>query len=209
MNRRIIAVCIILLVAGAYIHFVKPVAVPLVKPFSEFPVVVGDWRMINEDRFSADILRVLKPTDYLARQYMNGEGRVVTLYLGYHGGDKGGGGIHSPKNCLPSAGWFLDSREKLNVHVPEGRNLEVVSSLMSKGGRAVLFFYWFQVREWAMTSEYALKAAALWNSLSARRKDESFVRVSMPVDGRGGEPSGTLVRFVQDFYPVIMEYLPS
>lgn len=208
MNRRWIVVFALLLVSGAYIHFVKPISVPLNRSFSEFPVRVGNWRMVYEDRFSKEILSVLRATDYMSRQYSDDQGRIVTLYLGYHGGGEGTGGIHSPKNCLPSSGWYLDSTQVIDVPVSGEHSINLVNSVMSKGTQTVAFYYWFQVRDWIVTDEYELKVAELWNSLTARRKDESFVRISTPVM-EGENTEEVMHRFVMDFYPIIDGFLPS
>ncbi|QGY39175.1 EpsI family protein [Pseudodesulfovibrio cashew] len=209
MNRRALLILCLLVAAGAYIHLVKPRPVLLEKPFSEFPLAVGEWRMVREDSFSKSVLAILRPTDYLSRDYEDAMGNRVTLYIGYHGGRKGDGGIHSPKNCLPSSGWFLDSMTAVDVPLRDGGEIEVVNSVMSKGATTVSFYYWFQVSGRVITNEYSLKLAEIWNSLVAMRKDAAFVRLSMPVESGSEEASLVLKRFVADFYPVIRDYLPK
>lgn len=209
MNRKFVLVFALLLVAGAYIQLVEPRAILLDRPLAEFPAKVGEWRMVREDVFSKEIMAILRPTDYMSRDYVDGKGHRVTLYIGYHGGRKGDGGIHSPRNCLPSSGWYINSTGLIPVRLNDGRDIEIVDTVMSKNVHTISFYYWYQVRGGILTNEYALKLSEMWNSLVSRRKDAAFIRVSMPIPdpSKGREPA--LDRFVADFYPLIHQYLPK
>ena len=209
MNRKFVLVFALLLIAGAYIHLVEPRPIILDRPLSEFPVKVGEWRMVREDIFSPEIMAILRPTDYMSRDYVDGKGHRVTLYIGYHGGRKGNGGIHSPRNCLPSAGWYTNSTELVPIRLLDGRDIEVVDTVMSKNVYTVSFYYWYQVRGGILTNEYALKLSEIWNSLVSRRKDASFIRISMPIQDGDEETTETLNDFVRVFYPVISGWLPG
>jgi len=208
MNRRILIVLVLVLVAGAAVNLVKPNPVLLEKPLSSFPVVVGDWAVKRSDVFSQAVLDILRPTDYLSRTYADPKGNVVTLYIGYHGGREGDGGIHSPKNCLPGAGWFLDSSDIIPVETGKKENADIVNTVMTKGMTTLSFYYWFQVRGKVLNDEYSLKLAEVWNTLTAQRKDASFVRISMRIPKGADGRSEVLDRFVSDFYPTIHEFLP-
>lgn len=209
MNRKFVLVFALLLAAGAYIHLVKSKPILLERPLAEFPATVGEWRMVREDVFSPEVMAILRPTDYLSRDYVDGRGDRVTLYIGYHGGREGDGGIHSPRNCLPSAGWFIDSSGLVPVRLHDGRDIEVVNTVMSKDVETASFYYWYQVRGRLLTSEYALKLAEILNSLVSRRKDAAFIRISMPIPNAQKGHASVLDRFVADFYPIIHQYLPK
>jgi EpsI family protein len=209
MNRKFVLVLVLLLAAGAYIHFVEARPILLERPLVEFPARVGEWRMVREDVFSQEIMAILRPTDYMSRDYMDVKGNRVTLYIGYHGGRKGDGGIHSPRNCLPSAGWYTNSSGLVPIRLHDGRDIEIADTVMSKEATTISFYYWYQVRGGILTDEYALKLSEMWNSLVARRKDAAFIRVSMPVAAGDDGISETLNDFVRTFYPVISEWLPG
>jgi len=207
MNRRLLIVCVLLIAAGAYVNMVKPQPVLLEKPLIQFPMVVGKWSMIRKDTFSQAILDVLRPTDYLSRNYTDPEGNEVSLYIGYHGGRPGDGGIHSPRNCLPGAGWFLDSTDIIKVKAGD-HDIDIVNTVMSKSETTISFYYWFQVRGHVLNDEYSLKLAEIWNTFSAQRKDASFVRISMPIKKGSEGRTEALDSFVNDFYPSIYQALP-
>src|ERR1039457_5215782 len=97
---RFIIVYALFSAAALVITFHKDTMVPTNRPFSQFPEKVKSWQMSKRSEFSEDVIRVLKPTDYLSREYKDADGKTVSLYVGYHGGGKDGGEIHSPKHCL-------------------------------------------------------------------------------------------------------------
>ncbi len=80
-------------------------AVPLRKPLDSFPATVGEWQARRGTIFNADILSQLMLRDYVMRDYGDAHGRSVNLYIGYWDTQRKGAAIHSPKNCLPGAGW--------------------------------------------------------------------------------------------------------
>ena len=206
---RFIIVYLLLAAAGAYVTFHKDIMVPTNTPLREFPTVNGEWRQSSRGEFSDEILQVLKPTDYLSAQYVNPRGDKVNLYIGYHGGGKGGGEIHSPKHCLPGAGWFMVSEQLLPLKI-NGRDLPVVQSVYQKGGEKELFIYWFRAKgDEAITSEVGLKLAQIRSSVVSRRRDATFIRISAPAGTDERSKQAAVNKFIQDFYPLFQKFLPS
>src|SRR5712691_8790631 len=80
-------------------------AVSLRKPLDSFPATLGEWQGRGGVIFSPPILAKLKLTDYVMRDYVDAAGRGLNLYIGYWDNQRRGAGIHSPKHCLPGAGW--------------------------------------------------------------------------------------------------------
>jgi len=207
-TSRFIIVFILLAIAGLYINLHADITVPMNKPFTEFPTVSQAWRMSSQAEFSDNVLNVLKPTDYLSRQYQGADGARVALYIGYHGGGKGSGGIHSPKHCLPGSGWYEVSSKRDHLEV-NGERINLVRAVYQKGESKEMFIYWFHVKGRTLSEEYSLKLAEITNSFLYRRRDSAFIRVSVPfeTDEQGAAAVGE--RFVRDFYPVIREFLPT
>ena len=205
---RFIAVYVLLVLAGLYINLHADVAVPVNKPFSEFPTAVDGWQMIDDNQFSDNILNVLKPTDYLSRIYRNTEGKSVNMYIGYHGGGKGTGGIHSPRHCLPGSGWYEVSMRRRTLQLQD-RTLNLVESVYQKGEHKELFIYWFQVRDKSLADEYSLKLAEITNSMLNRRRDSTFIRISVPFDTDNSQAIGLGEMFIKNFYPIIRIHLPG
>jgi EpsI family protein len=207
INLRFVIVYALFVAVALVITFHRDMEVPTNLPFSQFPEKVQSWQLLQREEFSADVLKVLKPTDYLSRLYKNSTGKTVGLYVGYHGGGENGGEIHSPKNCLPSSGWHkvVSHREKLGI---SGGSINLVRAVYQKDERKELFIYWFQVRDRSISDEYSLKIAEIVNSALYRRRDASFIRVSVPVVSGIDQAVAEGEQFIRDFEPVFRAFLP-
>jgi EpsI family protein len=164
--------------------------------------------MSKQKEFSDNVLGVLKATDYLFREYTDAGGRKVGLYIGYHGGGKDGGEIHSPKHCLPGSGWYEVSSHRGVLETPKG-TINLVRAVYQKGESRELFIYWFQVRDRSISNEYSLKIVEIFNSARQNRRDASFIRVSVPFETDRDQAVATGEQFIRDFEPLFREYLPQ
>lgn len=207
-KMRFIIVYVLFAAAALVISFHRDSKVPTNRPFAEFPQQVKSWQISSRTEFSADIIKVLKPTDYLYNQYKDNSGKSVSLYIGYHGGGKGGGEIHSPKHCLPGSGWYEVSTRPGVLAVPGG-SINLVRALYQKGDSKELFLYWFQVRDRSVANEYFLKMAQIVNSALHSRRDASFIRISVPVDSDIDQATARGEQFIRDFAPLFREFLPG
>ncbi|MFZ3209103.1 MAG: exosortase A [Geobacteraceae bacterium] len=205
---KYIIVCLLLIVAGLYLNLHKDITVPMNRPLDQFPRTVSGWRMTGESTISDNVQKVLKATDVLSRQYVFSEGKQVNLYIGYHGGGKESGGIHSPKHCLPGSGWYEVSSRRNHFEV-NGERINLVRAVYQKGESKEMFIYWFHVKGRTLSEEYSLKLAEITNSILYRRRDSAFVRISVPfeADEQGAAAIGE--RFIKDFFPAIREFLPN
>lgn len=204
---RFLIVYALFAAAALVITFHRDVAVPINRPFSEFPNQVQSWQKSSQSEFSANVLNVLRPTDYLYRQYKDSAGKTVSLYIGYHSGGKDSGGIHSPKHCLPGSGWYEVSSRRGSLTIPGGA-INLVRAVYQKAESKELFIYWFQVRDRSISDEYSLKMAEITNSALHSRRDSSFIRVSVPVDTDLDQSVAQGEQFIRDFEPSIREFLP-
>jgi EpsI family protein len=205
--NRFIVVYALLIAAALYLALHQDISVAMKTPFDQFPRTLREWRMTGEFTLTAEVQKVLKATDVLSRQYVSPEGKKVNLYIGYHAGGKDSGGIHSPKHCLPGSGWFENSTKRTQLDVA-GQKINLVQAIYQKGESKELFIYWFQVRGKTISEEYSLKVAEISNSILYRRRDSSFIRISVPFEG--DEQVATVIgeRFVRDFFPDIQLFLP-
>lgn len=207
-KARMIVVAVLLGLTALFVNLHEDLAVPMKRPFTDFPARNGEWSMLWQTSFSEGVLRVLRPTDYLYRGYAVGAGMPVNLYIGYHGGGKDAGPIHSPKNCMPGAGWYEALEEKVSLDVGNGK-IPLVKTVYQKGDDKELFLYWYQVKGRALSDEYSLKAYEIINSVAYRRRDSAFVRVSVPFTTDEQQAYAAGIRFIKDFHPLIVEFLPK
>jgi len=112
MKRFIIT--LILLITAIFInHAFSRAEMELPRqPLSEFPTTIGDWKVINEQSIGESSMAVLKVDDYIMRSYANSKGDTIGLYIGYFKRQREGKQVHSPRQCLPNAGWYtVESKE--------------------------------------------------------------------------------------------------
>jgi EpsI family protein len=109
---------------------------------------------------------------------------------------------------LPGSGWYEVVSGKFPVEL-QGRTEQVVRAVYQKGGDKTLFLYWFQMQGKILTNEYALKLGEITNSLLHGRRDETFIRISVPYETNQKQAEELAQRFTREFKPVIDSFLPS
>ncbi len=196
-------------------------AEPLVprKSFAEFPLTIGDRWQGKELGIEQAVLDVLKLNDYMMRVYIpqelikdreNRKGLApVYLYVGYYQSQRTGATYHSPKNCLPGAGWqFVDS-EQVPVMVPGGGAPIINKVMIQKGLDKQVILYWYQDRGRIIASEYWAKGFLVWDSMTRKRTDGSLVRISVPVGKSDEQAFAEGLEFLRDMFPLLGQYLPT
>ena len=173
-----------------------------------FPMVLGRWAGANVP-LPERILRAVGLSDYLNRVYQNGAGRAITLYISYYSSQRTGQTIHSPKNCLPGAGWQPLESRRLTIPVAGSAPLVVNEYLVARGTDRVLVLYWYQERGRDIASEYAAKFWLTVDALTRDRTDGALVRVTTPIDGNFARAERRSVGFVQAIFPHLAPYIPN
>lgn len=210
MNLFIRVAVVLVLLAGAalFMSFHKDLEVPLARPFEEFPVAHKGWRMAAQTNLSDDVLNLLRPTEYLSRRYVREDGQYVDMYLSFFDGSPEGGRIHSPKNCLSGGGRTELSSERVQMNI-DGETVNLVRSVYGSGEDKEVLYYWFAMRGQTISDEFTLKMAEITGSMFHRRRDQSFIRISVQTRDDVGVTQKQIEDFLMYFYPVIRKYLPS
>jgi EpsI family protein len=91
----------------------------------------------------------------------------------------------------------------------DGKRLNVNKAVYQNGGIKQLLLYWYMVKGKPITSEYSRKAHEIMNSAFYRRTDAAFIRISMTFEGDEGPALASGIKFINDFYPQITEFLPK
>jgi EpsI family protein len=136
---------------------------------------VQDQHVTDEER------KVAGMTDYVARAYWVGPRVAFTTYIGYYDRQTQGKTIHSPRNCLPGAGWEIVSAGQATVRAGLGER--TVNRYLLKNGRTqAVVYYWYQGRGRVVASEYAVKLNLLRDAALTGHTEEALVRVVVPLD---------------------------
>ena len=134
---------------------------------------------------TADEGEVAGVTSYLSRLFAPADTaapgpRFFAVYIGYYDRQTSGKTIHSPKNCLPGAGWEPLVNQRSAIATDSG-SFTVNRWLIQKGNEQALVLYWYQGRGRVQASEYAVKWDLVRDAALRRRSEEALVRIVVPI----------------------------
>jgi EpsI family protein len=146
------------------------------------PASFGNYEGVDLEVSKAEA-RVAGFTDYLFRVYTAPESEAYTasLYVGFYASQMQGSTIHSPRNCLPGAGWEPLQSEVAVVPLSGGGSARVNRYILQREGEQALVLYWYQGRGRVAHNEYAVKWDLLRDAAIRQRSDEALVRIVVPV----------------------------
>jgi EpsI family protein len=124
---------------------------------------------------------VLKPSDYLTRIYYSPGLGEVGLYIAYFQTQRGGATIHSPKNCLPAAGWQPTVNTVTTLSLADGRQVPVNKYIVRKDLEEQVVLYWYQSHGRVVANEYLGKFYLAVDALRLNRTDAALIRITAPV----------------------------
>jgi EpsI family protein len=192
--------------------------VPSSRPLSELPATVGS-RTATDIALDPEVLQVLGKGDFLNRMYLsdsrtsgNQETRApIGLFIGYFPTQRTGQSIHSPQNCLPSAGWTFLSSGLTDFTDAAGKNYKVGDYLITDGSSTQEVLYWYQMHGRSIASDYAAKLYTLADSIRYGRTDAALVRIITPLNQGEDriEARDRAVRFAQQIAPLLPAYVPD
>jgi EpsI family protein len=181
------------------------------KSFSTFPKQIGEW-VGKEEHFDKKIYDVVGVDDSFLCSYNTSDGRQVQLYIGFYRSQREGNMIHSPKHCMPGAGWNIigTSLEELPISEHNPEKIKTIKLLLKKGNQRQIVLYWFQSRGRFISSEYMQKIYLVIDSIIKHRTDGSFVRLIAPVKkDNEDEALETIKDFAKLLIPILQEYITS
>jgi EpsI family protein len=124
-------------------------------------------------------------SDYVLRFFTRADSTATdpgfSVYVGYYDYQVQGKTIHSPKNCLPGAGWEPLDASVRSVSV-DGVAHPLNRYLLANGGQQALVYYWYQGRGRVEANEYKVKYNLLRDAALYGRTEEALVRIVVPVD---------------------------
>lgn len=154
-------------------------AVPLSAPIeSVLPSL--DGYSVRDQKVSDEERRVAGMTNYVARVYSRNTLVAFTTLVSYYDRQTRGKSIHSPRNCLPGAGWEILSGGTQTV-TANGAAYVLNRVMLKNRGALAVVYYWYQGRGRVVASEYAVKWNLLRDAALRGHTEEALVRVVVPV----------------------------
>lgn len=153
----------------------------LVHPLSSvelaFTGFAGESRTISENE-----QRVAGMSDYSFRIFRSSTDstQLFSTYIGYYESQATGRTIHSPKNCLPGAGWQTVESGTRTLQV-NGSAITVNRYILANGPLQAMVYYWYQGRGRVAWNEYSVKWDLLRDAATRGRTEEALVRIMVPI----------------------------
>lgn len=193
----------IILVAGCALNGLlttrRAGATPLRTPISTIaPALLGTTGVV--DTVDAEQRRVAGMSEYVLRHYAPTEYAPFSVYVGYYDEQHQGKSIHSPKNCLPGAGWEPVETGAITIPTPSGA-VTVNRYLIASNQARAIVYYWYQGRGRVAHDEMRVKFELLRDAVLRGRTEEALVRIV--VELKDGDTTGA-DRIAQEIVPTLV-----
>jgi len=162
----------------------------------------------QEQQLPEEIVRFVGVSDYTNRIYFRPAEPPVQLYVGYYATQRTGETMHSPKNCLPGAGWDPISAGYATIPLTTTRQIVVNDYIIQKDLSKQMVLYWYQGRGRVIASEYAGKFWTVADAISRNRTDGALVRLVTPMDDSEAKARTRLISFAQSLFPNLDAIIP-
>ena len=154
-------------------------AVPLVAPLGTVLPRWADYG-VQDQHVTPEERKVAGMSDYVARMYLRDSTIAFTTLVSYYDRQSQGKTIHSPRNCLPGAGWEVLRGDTRTLDV-DGTKHVVNHYILKNGAATTVVYYWYQGRGRVVANEYTVKWNLLRDAALLGHTEEALVRVQIPV----------------------------
>jgi EpsI family protein len=178
---------------------------------SAFPMQIVAWQG-RELELTPATLEVLGPGQFLSREYQRSAFEApVNLFIAYFPSQRTSDTIHSPKNCLPGAGWAPIESGRISLRRPDGSSILVNRYLIGKGTSKDIVLYWYQAHGRVTPSEYWAKIFLATDAIRLNRTDGALVRVVTPIEQSEGETKAQerAILFSEQLLSKLDPYIPK
>jgi EpsI family protein len=211
LDRQAILVPLFLLAQAGAVHWAAGHEhTPPPPSLTSFPQAFGQWTELREDPIAADMAGELGADRTLSRSYLRvNTGQVASLFVAWFQSQRSGTSQpHSPKVCLPSAGWTPAVTDEVTLHAAAGA-IQVNRYIVVNRGQRVVVLYWYQGPRRVTAGEWESKLWLVADAIRDRRSDTALVRIVMQPDG-SDDRTATLAAtgFAENLYPLLQSILP-
>jgi len=178
-----VAAFVIVIVSPFIVNQIRQVPpVPIRKPLSAFPLNFEGWKG-KRSKMDPKMWKAVGAQDYvLINYYKDGKG-PINFYVSYYEFTENPGDlVHTPKMCLPGAGWVIKENRVRRIKGQKSTSemlpdLMVNEMVVKKGDMTQLTYFWYQGRGRYFTSEFVAKFYRVWDGIFRRRTDGAAVRM--------------------------------
>lgn len=207
---RVVTVFLIIQTALLY-SSIRPEYIPTSRPLDQVPHQFKSWIMVQESQVDPESAAILKADDTLNREYRNvSTGAEVSMFVASFRTQRNGKAPHSPKNCMPGAGWTQMSSESYPVDAGVGAPIVVNRYVIVHGQERELVLYWYQSRDRVVADEFRAKYWVVADAIRLNRTDTALVRVIVPIVNNNEDAATQIgTDFIRSFFTTLKQYLPT
>ena len=158
------------------------------------------------------VIKELDPDVYVFRNYTSADGRIINVYIGYYGTQKGGRSAHNPEGCYPGAGWSILGESMTEVPVKQGgykRDIKLNVLQVKRGNVNQLVYHWYQTeRDTVIVNGVQQNINRFKNRLLHNRDDGAFIRISEDNNDNEVKTKKDIEDFIQQLFPLVVQYWP-
>jgi EpsI family protein len=151
---------------------------PLVHALDTIPWEIAGFQGASNPPITEGVQRELRATSYLSRSYSKGSLKADVLVI-YYAQQRAGESMHSPKHCMPGAGWEIWRHGSAQMPF-RGGHIEINKYFISNSGVRRVMFYWYQSRQRIIANEYLGKLLLARDTLVTGDTSGSIVRIILP-----------------------------
>ena len=187
----------------------------LQQPLAHFPLAFQGYAG-KRGTIEAKIWKQVGGQDYFMADYVRSGSAPINFYTAFYEYQrKAGDFVHSPRLCLPGAGWYFEVNHTREI-VLSGQTgedpvtLRLNELVIRKGEHRQVLYFWYQGRDRNFTSEYAAKFWMVWDGIWRRRTDGALVRLTAALapGQRVDAVRGEMDRFAVAAYRELNHFLP-
>lgn len=184
---------------------------PFSEPLSQLPGTINGWAG-SDQPIDQETLDVLGAGEFLSRIYSRGaQTAPIGLFIGYFPTQRTGQTIHSPKHCLPGAGWVFESSDYVDLRDVNGRPHRVGEYIIADGAARQFVIYWYQAHGRSVANEYMAKIYMIFDAIHLNRSDGALVRVITPIASNEDVSSARerAEAFTARLVPLLPRFIPD
>ena len=208
---RLVTVFLIIQTALLY-SSIRPEYIPTSRPLARcrISLIPGPWLQESQvDRGIGGDPKSRRHVEPRIPQY-SPRAREPALFVASFRTQRNGKSPHSPKNCMPGAGWTQMSSENYAIDAGVGAPIVVNRYVIVHGQERELVLYWYQSRDRVVADEFKAKYWVVADAIKLNRTDTALVRVIVPIvnnDEDAATRFGT--DFIRSFFTTVKQYLPT
>ncbi len=207
---RLVTLFLIIQTAVLY-SSIRPEYIPPSRPLAEVPHEFGTWNLAGEGYVDKETQEVLKADDLMSRVYKSSStGATASLFVAAFRTQRNGKAPHSPKNCMPGAGWTQLSSVNYPIDVGLAAPIVVNRYVIVHGDERELVLYWYQSRDRVVADEFKAKFWVVADAMRLNRTDTALVRVIVGINNNNEDAATNVATdFVRSFFGTLHNYLPA